>query len=92
MNLNEAEANALTVTMLAKLRDLLFESTDYSIIELCDTMLLIIEDGDPDEDNIDATPYALYTGLRMIYATIEEYRPDHFKSDIWRYNISQMVG
>lgn len=92
MTMTNDEANALLVAMLEDLRFQLFEPTDYSIMELCDIMLAPPEedlfDGDPDSITpSEATQFALIVALRSIRAGIELIRPNHFKSDLWRYGI-----
>jgi hypothetical protein len=98
MNLTSTQANALLVTLIANLRSDLFEPSDYGIIELCDIMLMCEEDGYPelpDTEQLerqDAIEHALHTGLHVIYKTIIEFRPDHFKGDSWRYDSRQMIA
>lgn len=98
MTLTADQANKLLITLIANLRAELFEPSDYGIIELCDIMLLCEEDGYPelsDEELIqrqDVIEFALYSGLHMIYKTIIELRPDHFKGDSWRYDSHQLIA
>jgi hypothetical protein len=98
MTITADDTNRILVTMIANLRSELFEPSDYGIVELCDMMLMMEEDGYPElseYDTIDrdeVITFALHTGLHVIYKTIIEFRPDHFKGDSWRWDCHEMIA